>query len=172
MLTNFDIVIDVAIATHHSKELTKCKVTQLLLVSLKCGRNISPIEISDFGMALVRAQSSSSLTEQMSLGSHLPIFDRWSRRRLKQPSIRRKTRITHRWCEPLTPLARERGSVYPKCAACKKALSYIGEHVDACLYYICRIVSKKFDGYFERRMLKLYTFHANIEKNTVFDLLN
>ena len=25
-------------------------------------------------------------------------------------------RITHRWCEPLTPLTRERGSVYPKCA--------------------------------------------------------
>lgn len=25
-------------------------------------------------------------------------------------------RITHRWCEPLTPLTWERGSVYPKCA--------------------------------------------------------
>ena len=24
--------------------------------------------------------------------------------------------MTHRWCEPLTPLTWERGSVYPKCA--------------------------------------------------------
>ena len=29
-------------------------------------------------------------------------------------------RITHRWCEPLTPLIRERGSVYLKCASGKR----------------------------------------------------
>ena len=41
------------------------------------------IDISDPGMALVRSQSSSFLTEQMSSGSHLSISDRWSLRRLK-----------------------------------------------------------------------------------------